>query len=109
MKRKEVLIAVIGGFVGALVTMGVGLFVPVGVVAQSQNQAATFGTITCRMIRVVDNEGEIRAVMSAYEHGGDVSVANNQGNYSASMNADENGNGAVSTWDKDEHHDGFNR
>ena len=36
MKRKDVLIAVIGGCIGALVTMSVGLFAPVGVVAQSQ-------------------------------------------------------------------------
>ena len=36
MKRKDVLIAVIGGCVGALVTMSAGLFAPVGVVAQSQ-------------------------------------------------------------------------
>ena len=32
MKRKDVLIAMIGGCIGALVTMGVGLFAPVGVV-----------------------------------------------------------------------------
>lgn len=38
MKRKEVLIAVIGGCIGALVTMIVGLFVPMGVVAQPYNQ-----------------------------------------------------------------------
>ena len=36
MKRKEVLIAVIAGCFGAVITMGVGLFIPVGVVAQSQ-------------------------------------------------------------------------
>ena len=36
MKRKDVLIAVIGGCIGALVTIGVGLFAPAGVVAQSQ-------------------------------------------------------------------------
>ena len=37
MKRKEVLIAaVVGGCIGAVLTMGVGLFAPVGVAAQSQ-------------------------------------------------------------------------
>ena len=36
MKRQDVLIAVIGSCIGALVTMGVELFAPVGVVAQSQ-------------------------------------------------------------------------
>ena len=54
MKRKEVLMAVIGGFFGALVTMMVGLFLPMGVVAQSYNQDAVFGTITCRKIEVVE-------------------------------------------------------
>ena len=67
MKRKEVLIAaVVGGCIGAVLTMSVGLFMPVGVVAQSYNHDATFGTITCRLIRVVNERGITRGYMSPY-------------------------------------------
>ena len=120
MKRKEVLIAVIGGCFGALVTMGVGLFSPVRVGAQSQNQDAVFGKITCTEIEVIDSLGERRcimfsdkyggsvevhgkgkgrAVMGSDEHGGRVGVFG-KGKGEAGMHINEYGNGAISTWDK---------
>lgn len=62
MKRKEVLIAaVVGGCMGAVLTMSVGLFMPVGVVAQSYNH-----DITCGGIKIVDEKGIIRGYMNAY-------------------------------------------
>ena len=60
MKRKEVLYAVIGGCFGAFITMLAGLFIPVGVVAQSQSTDAVFNTIQCKGIKVVDESGETR-------------------------------------------------
>ena len=81
MKRKDILIAVIGGCIGALVTMGVGLFAPVGVVAQSYDQDASFGTITCRNIEVVElypTKGGWRdipmVIIGSDEDGGSVTV-----------------------------------
>ena len=50
MKRKEALYAVIGGCVGAVLTMVVCSVVPIG--AQSQSDAI-FGKITCREMEVV--------------------------------------------------------
>ena len=125
MKRKEVLIAVIGGFFGAFLTMCVGLFVPVGVVAQSQNQDVEFGTITCRQIKVVDSfgrtqcsiygfgqslsggvvsvrdkDGEVGAVMSATEYGGRVRVYDKEGKGRVTMGIGESG-GVVGVFDKD--------
>ena len=67
MKRKEVLIAVIAGCFGAVITMGVGLFIPVGVVAQSQPTDAEFETITCGRLRVVDGKGN--ALVDLYNNG----------------------------------------
>lgn len=81
MKRKEMLIvAVLGGCFGALATMGVGLFVPMGVVAQSYNQDAAFGTITCRRIEVVDwNSGDVTCSIYGDEHGGRIEVMGGKG------------------------------
>ena len=75
MKRKEVLIAaVVGGCIGAVLTMSVGLFMPVGVVAQSYNHDATFGWITCRGIEVVDSSGEVMCRIWDIANGGSVTV-----------------------------------
>ena len=90
MKRKDVLIAVIGGCIGALVTMGVGLFAPVGVVAQSYDQDATFGTITCGMIKVVDERGITRSFMNAYSG---IFLCDNEGKPLVAMGRDDNGGG----------------
>ena len=50
MRRKEVLFAVIGGVVGAVLVMAVGLFSPLG--AQNEVADAEFGTITCSKLVV---------------------------------------------------------
>ena len=123
MKRKEVLMAVIGGFFGALVTMMVGLFLPMGVVAQSYNQDAVFGTITCRKIEVVElypTKGGWRdipmVIIGSDEDGGSVTVwgykrqtgvpsallslSEKKGELRALMGVNEYGNGVVATWDR---------
>lgn len=53
MKRKELFYAVIGGCIGALITMIVGLLSPLHVIAQSQPTDAEFGTLRCREIGIV--------------------------------------------------------
>lgn len=125
MKRKEVLVAaVVGGCIGAVLTMSVGLFMPVGVVAQSYNHDATFGTITCRRIEVVElyptTKGEWRdipmVIIGSDEDGGSVTVWDykrptgvpsallslheKKGELRALMGVNEYGNGVVATWDK---------
>ena len=53
MRRKEMLHAVIGGVVGAVLVMAAGSFSPLG--AQNEMKDVEFGTITCRMLRVMYN------------------------------------------------------
>ena len=53
MKRKEVLCAVIGGVVGAVLVMAAGSIAPLG--AQNEAADAEFGTITCRELLVGDD------------------------------------------------------
>ena len=55
MNRKASLYAVIGGVVGAVLTMAVCSVLPLG----AQNGDATFGKITCTKLNVVDAEGNI--------------------------------------------------
>lgn len=54
MKRKELLLAVIGGVVGALLTMAAGSIAPLG--AQNDVRDVEFGAITCKSIRVKPDE-----------------------------------------------------
>lgn len=53
MRRKESLYAVIGGVVGAVLTIAVCSVMPLG----AQNGDATFGKITCTELKVVDAGG----------------------------------------------------
>ena len=79
MKRKEVvLIAVIAGCFGAVITMIVGLFTPMGVVAQSQPTDAAFDKITCREIEVVNEEGQTIALIDEAGVGDGVLTLNNK-------------------------------
>ena len=55
MQTKERLYAVIGGIVGAVVTLAVCSFAPLG--AQSQSDGS-FDVVTCRELKVVDSEGK---------------------------------------------------
>ena len=91
MKRKEVLIAaVVGGCIGAVLTMSVGLFMPGSVVAQSYNHE--FGAITCRVIKVVDERGITRGYMSAY---GGIGLCDTEGKKRVAIGFDDNGGGGV--------------
>ena len=119
MNRKESLCAVIGGCVGAVLTMMVCSFLPLG--AQSQSDGV-FEEITCTGLKVVDAEGNIRVLLGTVERGGLVLIDAKEGgsvllfttkhggrveargkgsdNLRAVMAVNEYGNGAVSTWDK---------
>ena len=91
MRRKEMLIAVIGGVIGAVLTMATGMFSPLG--AQTGGRDAEFGTITCREIKVVDSKGELGAEIRGdeYGRGGAVRVYSKVGKTGASMVVDEHG------------------
>ena len=56
MRRKEAFFAVVGGVVGAVLTMVTGLFSPLG----AQDEDASFGTVTCRELKVVGPAGDTR-------------------------------------------------
>ena len=66
MNRKASLYAVIGGVVGAVLTMTVGLFLPQ--TAQSQSDAV-FGKITCKELEVVDSDTGNVKVLLGYRGG----------------------------------------
>ena len=68
---KERLYAAIGGIVGAVVTLAVCSFSPLG--AQSQSDGS-FDVVTCRELKVVDSEGKHHVFISSEEHGGSVGV-----------------------------------
>ena len=71
MQTKERLYAVIGGIVGAALTLAVCSFSPLG--AQSQSDGS-FDVITCRELKVVDSEGKHHVFISSEEHGGSIGV-----------------------------------
>ena len=91
MKRKEVFYAVIGGCVGAVLTMAMSTFSPLG--AQSRSDGK-FNTITCRELRVMNPDGGIAAVVSGGNHsdsGGVVALFGTDGKPRVSMFVDANG------------------
>ena len=71
MNRKERLYAIIGGCVGAILTMLVGSFFPVG----AQSQAANLGHISCESLSVVDGNGIARMRFFALKQGGLILVS----------------------------------
>ena len=77
MKRREVLFAVIGGCVGAILVMAAGLTSPIG--AFNNPPDAVFGTITCEKVRVLDSEGNYSVSINSEEHGGSVGVYGEKG------------------------------
>ena len=86
MNTKCGLYAVIGGIVGAVLTMAVCSVMPLG----AQNGDATFGDITCTGLKVVDEKGTTRATVYA----GGVTVRD-KSEVSASMSANESGAGVT--------------
>lgn len=119
MTRKEGVFAVIGGVVGAVMTIAAGLVLPLG--AQSSAEHA-FGKVTCTELEVLRPDGKPAVLLSVTndsgfvgvfgkdgglatmrigEHGGVVS-ANGKGSSKgeAILAVNAYGNGAVATWDK---------
>ena len=78
MNRKAGLYAVIGGVVGAVLTMVVGLFSPLG--AHNEKVDADFGTITCTELVVRDAEDNRAVWLISHERGGTVAVQGEGGN-----------------------------
>ena len=116
MRRKECLYAVIGGIVGAVLTMAMGSVLPIG----AQNADGTFGEITCTKLNVVDAEGKIGVLLETVlnggrvsvggvgggvmlgvtEYGGTVDVYGKEGSVRAVMGADDEGRGSVRVYGK---------
>ena len=97
MRRKEVLFAVIGGVVGAVLTMAAGSFAPLR--AQDESNVEE---ITCTGLKVVDAAGRSRVVLGVIEGGGVVGVLGKDGGPQATMSAGDIG-GHVGVWNKDGH------
>ena len=116
MKKKEMLYAVIGGCVGAVLTLAVCSVSPLD---------GNFGKIICKELKVVGSDGKPRVTLSIGEYGGRVDVFGGGdyyyggeepvakgmealfgsldiGDYGirAVMGVDPYGNGGVSIWDK---------
>ena len=70
MRKKEHWYAIIGGAVGAVFTMVVCSFFPIG----AQSQGDTFGDITCTGLRVVNLHGEGVIELSSTINGGTVFI-----------------------------------
>ena len=108
MRRKDALIAVIGGVVGAVVTMAVDFIAPLG--AQS-GESAVFGTVTCHELNVVDKASDTKVRLSSVGvfvvdkesfvsmSGGQVILTNLSHGTGAKMHTDERG-GAVLVFGK---------
>lgn len=83
LKRKESWYAVIGGVVGAILTMVVFSFLPMG--AQSQSDA-NFGKVTCSELEVVRPGGTRGAWIFVNDDGGRVMVFGKNGTLKDDMN-----------------------
>ena len=109
MRTKEMLYAVIGGVVGAVLTMAMGSLAPLG--AQDEPKDLIAGRITCRELDVLDAKGNLRAGLNTSEFGGSVFVVGKLGK-GAEMHVTKYG-GAMFVWDKEAkggagmHLDGF--
>ena len=118
MNRTASLYAVIGGVVGAVLTMAVCAVMPIG----AQNGDATFGEITCTGLNVVSAKGKTKVSLMPLadtgmvwvfgragdgvtlyvdDHGGQVEVLGKGIDKTrAGMCVNEYGDGVVYTWDK---------
>ena len=100
MKRREVLFAVIGGVVGAILTMAVGSIAPGESVVFMY--AAPFGGL----VLVGDKEGNKMASIGVSERGGTVAVSSKLGEEvilgkpRVVMTTNEYGDGEVLTWNR---------
>ncbi len=103
MRKKEVLYAVVGGVVGAVLVMAAGSFSLLG--AHKEGEDAKFGEIICRELKVVRPDGQTAVsisfghydisgdVGSMYigEYGGQVFVFDRHGELSTGIGFDEHG------------------
>ncbi len=96
MKAKEQWYAVIGGCVGAVLTLVVCSFFPLG--AQSQSDV-NFGKITCTELEVLRPDGRGGALIGVNEHGGIVYLVGQDGELKVHISTDEHG-GIVSVGKK---------
>ncbi|MDE0043433.1 MAG: hypothetical protein OXT74_15445, partial [Candidatus Poribacteria bacterium] len=78
------LLTVIGGIVGAVLTMATGSFSPLG----AQSQSDSFREIICTGLTVVDAAGETQVRLSAF-NGGGVEVYNERGGLVIKMGSSE--------------------
>lgn len=92
MNTKGSLYAVIGGVVGAVLTLAVCSVMPIG----AQNGDATFGEITCTELVVVDAVGRPNTRLYYDEEGGRIVVYSNKGKVGVSMGVMDQGRGGVS-------------
>lgn len=98
MKRELIYAAAVGGCVGALMTMALGLLVPLG--AQSPAKHA-FGEVTCTEPVVLRPDGMPAVRLSVDNDGGRVGVFGKGNNgVRVGIGVNEYGNGAVTTWGK---------
>lgn len=68
------LYAVIGGCIGAGLTMMVGLLSPLQVIAQSQPQDAEFGTLRCRQLHIVNAKGQATVSIKGSDESASISM-----------------------------------
>ena len=85
MNRKESLYAVVGGCAGAVLTLMVCSFLPLG----AQSQSDSFGEITCTKLRVVNSEAKAVVVLDTFSEGGLIALFGTKG--SVLVNADDQG------------------
>ncbi len=94
MKRELIYAAVVGGYVGALMTMMLSWSLPIG----APKGDATFGEITCTKLNVVNAEGDTKVSIDIDTYGGSVHVRGMEGGW-VSLFTRERG-GVVSVVDK---------
>ena len=77
----------------------IGMLFAIGMLSSVTAQRDKFDTIQCRRLEVVDAAGKPMVILATNEDGGAVQV-NGKGEGKAVMSINEDGDGAVSTWDK---------
>lgn len=77
MKKKEAFYAVIGGCVGAVLTMVMCSLLPLG----AQSQGDRFGEITCTGLRVINPAGRAMVEIGFGEPGGTIGIRSNAPGY----------------------------
>ena len=96
-KRELVCASVIGGIIGAVLTMAAGSFSPLG--AQNEVRDAEFREITCTGLRVEGADGARAVTLGAVGNGGGVFVSGKEGELGVGMTVNEDG-GYVRVYDK---------